>query len=185
MATTAALIAGTGANVAGIGTTAWTNPGNITASDDTRATCAGAVVSNWLTATNFTMTTLPDDAAITRLIATVEGSYSGGTGVSITAATMIVAGAVAGNQLTLAQAFTTTDASYSFDLLPGTVGVAITAALLKTSTTGFAISTTGVGVTASRVDAMYLTVEYSQGFRIRVSSSTNSRRLRRPLISVR
>lgn len=44
--------AGTGANVTGIGTVAWSNPGNITASDGNRASAANGV-SNYLRVSNF------------------------------------------------------------------------------------------------------------------------------------
>lgn len=158
---TGAVIAGTGASVAGIGTAAWATAGNITASDDTRTTSSvGTGVSRWLAATNFTMTTLPDDAVITRLVGTVEASYTTNVA-TITSLSMIVGDAPVGNTITVSQAVTTSDASYSFDLLPGSVGVDITAALLKTSTTGFAVSMTGSNaICTARVDAMYLTVEY-------------------------
>ena len=55
MATTGATLAGTGANDAGAGSVAWTNPGNITADDSSYATVGvdfGAE-SQWLKATNF------------------------------------------------------------------------------------------------------------------------------------
>lgn len=166
MPSTGAIIAGTGASLAGIGTVAWGTPGNITASDDTRASCAGAVVSNWLVATNFDFSTIPNDAIILGVTGTAEASYSGGTGVTITSASFVVGGAVVGTAKTLTTAVTTSDASYTVGSASDLWGYAITPAVLKVSTTGFAISCTGVGVTLARVDAMWLTVTYMVAGRV-------------------
>jgi len=58
-------IAGTGTNVTGIGTVAWTNPGNITANDSnyTVFSVASFKTSNYLQATNFGFS-IPDSATI-------------------------------------------------------------------------------------------------------------------------
>lgn len=162
MPNTGAKIAGTGASLAGIGTVAWVNPGNITASDNTWATCGlgGGQVSLWLVATNFDFSSIPNDAVIVSVTGTVEASYTTGTGVNWTAAQLVVANAVAGTQLAISQALTASDANYTVDLSQGAVGYQITPTLLKTSTTGFAVSMTGVGAVLGRVDAMWLTVEY-------------------------
>lgn len=55
MATTGATLAGTGANDAGAGSTAWSNAGNITADDSSYAsvTVTFGAESQWLKATNF------------------------------------------------------------------------------------------------------------------------------------
>lgn len=188
MTTTAAIIAGTGASLAGIGTVAWTNPGNITASDDTRATTNVGVasVSNWLVATNFDFSTIPNDAVILGVTGTFEGSYITSP-VTLTSASFVVGGAVVGTAKTLSQALTSSDASYTVGSASDLWGYAITPALLKVSTTGFAVSMTGGGAASvARVDAMWLTVDYGyNGFRTRFTSSTLSNRLRRPLMSVR
>lgn len=186
MPTTAAIIAGTGASVAGIGTAAWTNPGNITASDDTRATVgiAGAV-SRWLAASQFDFSSIPDDAVVLGVTGTVEASIASGSG-TITAATLFLAGAPVGAQKTLSTALTGTDANYTIGGANDLWGYNLTPAVLKTSTFGLGVSMTGVGVTSARVDAMWLTVDYGyNGFRIRVTTSTLSNRNRRPLMAVR
>lgn len=161
MPTTDAIIAGTGASLAGIGTAAWVNASNITASDDTRVTLGlNGVVSNWLVATNFDFSTIPNDAIILGVTGTVEASRSSGTSVTITAASLVVGDAAAGTQLAPSQAVTTSDANYTIDLSPPVVGYPITPAVLKVSTTGFAISCTGVGLTTARIDAMWLTIQW-------------------------
>jgi len=57
---------GTGQNLGGIGTLAWTNPGNITGNTTSSATAAlnAGVITNYLTATNFDFSALPNDAII-------------------------------------------------------------------------------------------------------------------------
>lgn len=186
MPTTAAIIAGTGASLAGIGTVAWTNPGNITASDNTNATAAlNSAVSRWLVATNFNFSTIPDDAIILGVTGTVECRY-GGTSGQITSASFVVGDAVVGTAKTLTTAVTSSDASYTVGSASDLWGYGITPAVLKVSTTGFAISMTCVGTTSAVVDAMWLTVDYGyNGFRTRITSSTLSNRLRRPLMAIR
>lgn len=51
--TTAATSAGAGANFAAIGTNAWTNPGNVTVSDNTYATCSTAGTTQGLRGSTF------------------------------------------------------------------------------------------------------------------------------------
>lgn len=159
---TAATIAGAGANLAGLGTAVWAGSGNITASDDARALCAlgGSAVSNWLVATNFGFS-IPLDAVILGLTGTVEASYLTAAA-SITAARLIVANAVAGSQRTLSLALTTSDANYTIGGPSELFDYAITPALLNTSTTGYAISMTGGGGApcTGRVDAMWLTAAW-------------------------
>lgn len=160
---TGAKIAGTGASLAGIGTVAWTNPGNITASDNTRATSAvgSGGVSNWLVATNFDFSTIPNDAIILGVIGTVEASYVSGTKSTLTAASFVVGDAVVGTQKTLAQDVTTSDVSYTVGSVSDLWGYAITPVILKASTTGWALSMTGTGgLNSARVDAMWMTVTY-------------------------
>lgn len=162
MPTTSAIIAGTGASLAGIGTSAWTSVSNITASDNTYANSlsVGAATSQWLVATNFDMSSIPSDAIILGITGTVEAKKLAQT-LTITAASFVVANAVVGTQLALTTDVTTSDVQYAIDLSPGTVGYLITPALLKTSTTGWAVSMTGTGGAASaRIDAMWLTVTY-------------------------
>lgn len=155
------VIAGTGASLAGIGTVAWTNPDRITASDNTYTIAAtSSSVSHWLVATNFDFSTIPNDAIILGVTGTVEAKYTIGSGATITSSSFVVGGAVVGTQKTLAQAITNADAQYTVGSASDLWGYAITPALLKVSTTGFAISVTGSGATTIAVDAMWLTVTY-------------------------
>lgn len=79
--TTSATSAGTGANFASIGTNAWTNPGNITASDNTYATCATAGTTQGLRASNFGFA-IPATATILGVL--VEWERNGPTGTTST-----------------------------------------------------------------------------------------------------
>lgn len=164
MPSTGAIIAGTGANLTGIGTVSWASPGNITASDDTRATTNVGVasVSNWLVATNFDFSSIPNDAAILGVTGTIEASYLTSP-TTVTSASFVVGNAVVGTAKTLSQALTSSDASYTVGSASDLWGYAITPAVLKVSTTGFAVSFTGgAGLSTTSVDAMWLTVEYAQ-----------------------
>lgn len=70
--------AGTGADDAAVGTLTWTNPGNITASDDTRATLTGngGAISHYLKGTNFGFS-VPAGATINGILVEWETSKSG------------------------------------------------------------------------------------------------------------
>lgn len=72
--------AGTGENNAGIGATAWTTPGNITANDGTNlATCNAAASSQYLVARNFGFT-VPTGSTINGIDVFIEATeHSGGT----------------------------------------------------------------------------------------------------------
>ena len=94
-------------------------------------------------------------------LASEEASYINGTSTQITAASFVVGDAVVGTQKTLTTALTTSDVNYTVGSASDLWGYAITPALLNTSTTGFAISCTGVGISnTARVDAMWITVDY-------------------------
>lgn len=71
---------GTGENNAGIGATAWSNPGTISIDNATDATCNAGASSQYLVARNFDFSSIPDDAVIVGVIAEPEASeHSSGT----------------------------------------------------------------------------------------------------------
>lgn len=75
MANTGDVIAGTGENVTGRGSTAWTSPGNITSDDGSDATCSsGSAGSNYLRARNFSFSGVPTNATINGMLAKIEAS---------------------------------------------------------------------------------------------------------------
>lgn len=73
------IFAGTGENNAGIGATAWTNPGNVVSDNATDATCAAAASSQYLVARNYSFT-IPSNATILGILVRVEASeHTAGT----------------------------------------------------------------------------------------------------------
>lgn len=82
MASQGPLSPGTGANDASVGTVAWTNPGNILASDNSNATASAntGVTTNYLKATNFGFS-IPTGATIDGIVVEFERkSNNTGTG---------------------------------------------------------------------------------------------------------
>lgn len=76
MATTGAKIAGTGTSVARGSNTAWTNPGNITANDNTTASCSsGSTGTAYLRASNFGFS-IPTGSVINGVTVVVEMAES-------------------------------------------------------------------------------------------------------------
>lgn len=76
MTTTGAIIAGTGTSVARSTGTAWTNPGNITANDNTTASCSsGTAGSAYLRASNFGFN-IPANSLIQGVTVVVEMAES-------------------------------------------------------------------------------------------------------------
>jgi hypothetical protein len=71
---TGAVFPGTGENNAGIGATAWTSPGSVTADDTVDATCSAAASSQYLIARNFDFSAIPALATITGITVVVEAS---------------------------------------------------------------------------------------------------------------
>jgi hypothetical protein len=79
VASTGNVFAGTGENNAGIGATAWTNPGNIVSDNATDATCNAAASSQYLVARNYSFS-IPGDAKILGITVRIEASeHSTGT----------------------------------------------------------------------------------------------------------
>lgn len=80
MASTGNVFVGTGENNAGIGATAWSNPGNIVSDNGSDATCAAAASSQYLVARNANLTTVPTNATIGGILVRVEASeHTSGT----------------------------------------------------------------------------------------------------------
>ncbi len=76
MASTGNLFPGTGANDAGIGATAWVNPGNIVSDNATDASCTAAASSQYLVAKNFNFTSVPTNATIAGITVRIEAAES-------------------------------------------------------------------------------------------------------------
>lgn len=160
MPTTEMTIAGAGANLAGIGTVAWSDPGNITESAGNDATCTlNTQASNWLRATNFGFA-IPDNAVILGVQVRVGDAHRGlGGTMTITGATLIVEDAVAGTAKTLTTEITSNAADYDIGGAGDVWGCELTPEIVNSSGFGWAVSMTGTG-SAARVDEMSMAVTY-------------------------
>ena len=79
MPSTGNVLAGAGENNAGIGATAWTNPGNVTLGDAADATCNAGASSQYLVARNFPLG-VPTNARILGITVRAEASeHTAGT----------------------------------------------------------------------------------------------------------
>ena len=73
---------GTGADDATVGTVAWTNPGNITTSNGTGATCApvgAAITTHYIKGTNCGFAAIPGGATITGIAVAIKRRVTGAT----------------------------------------------------------------------------------------------------------
>lgn len=96
MANTGNVFPGTGENNAGIGATAWTNPGNIVSDNTTDASCAAGASSQYLVARNFNFASVPTNATIAGVVVRIEASESSAGSETLNARLQDAAGALAG-----------------------------------------------------------------------------------------
>ena len=89
----------TGENNAGIGATAWTSPGNITADDNTTATCNAAASSQYLVGRNNGFT-IPLNATIKGVTVRIAGTESSAGSETMNGRLQDASGALFGNTKT-------------------------------------------------------------------------------------
>lgn len=162
---------GTCASATGVGTVAWTSPGNATASDNTRATANLALnaQTNWLKCTNFGFVDPPlgDDKIVKGIVAEVEASRSG------TGATMAVRdiravkadGTIASTSVATGAcitAWTNNDAFFSCGSSTNLWGETWAAADIRDVDFGVAVSARNTGATTrdARIDVVRVTIYY-------------------------
>lgn len=169
MASTSATSPGTGANNTTVGTVAWSNPGNITTSNNTRATAAlNNSTSNYLMATNFAFT-VPTNAVITGILVEIEKSRTAGTGtLQDSRVHLVKRGTILSNadNKASATAWTGSDAYASYGGSSDLWGAVWTAADLNAFDFGVVISaveTASLAATAG-VDHIRVTVSYDEGY---------------------
>lgn len=171
--TTATTFCGTGASGTTGGTVAWTNPGNITASDLVYAT---AIINNsttrFLQATNFGFS-IPSTATILGITVFIKGKKSSSAGAVELAIRLMKAGVTiaasektgAGNEGTR---LSTVDHTISYGSGTDLWSSVLTPADINTSTFGVAfeaINSAAAAVTIS-VDAISVAISYSGGIAI-------------------
>jgi hypothetical protein len=161
-------VAGTAADDAAVGTTAWTNPGNTASSDDARAVASAVPattgVSQYLKLTNFGFA-LPAGATVTGVRVDWERSASAGTAISTNSIKLVKAGAVAGSEMVGADTaqWTTTDVAFTHGGPANLWGTTWTRDEINAAGFGVAISaknTSGAGVDA-RIDFVRVAVFYT------------------------
>jgi hypothetical protein len=164
--------AGTAANKSGEGSgaLAWTNPGNITASDNVRATAVagGSTGTNWLQATNFGHV-LPVGAIPRGVLAKIEASrISGAVNVEILLMRMIVAGAMIENPSAWVAAWASaTDEVKSFGSEKALIvpwSTTLSKAQIEASNWGVAMVANIPGVATMGIDAVQTEVFYRMPF---------------------
>jgi hypothetical protein len=151
-----------GANVAGIGTIAWSNPGNVTALDATYAdvVLAAGEVSNYLKGTGIAPE-IPDDAIITNIEVRFHVAVGDPVTADITTVQLVVGGAIVGNNLGDSATWVGTKIYSGTTGLAGDWGVTVTPAELRAADFGFVISITDDGSAGTyQVDYMTVSVEY-------------------------
>lgn len=168
MSSTGNVFPGTGENNAGIGATAWTNPGNVVSDNATDATCAAGASSQYLIARNFGFT-VPSIATINGITVRVEASeHSGGTE-SLNARLQDDSAALIGSS----KANTISGTGKSVYTYGGTAdvwGATLTPTILNDADFGVRLwFTTAHDV---RVDFVTLAVEYTVAYSLVIDSAT-------------
>lgn len=175
MASTGNVLAGTGENNAGIGATAWTSPGNVTADDAADATCNAGASSQYLVARNFGFA-IPVGASIAGVTVRAEASeHSAGTE-SLNGQLQNDAGALVGSS----QAQTISGTAKSVYTYGGTAdlwGATLTPAIVNDADFGVRFwFTTSHDV---RVDFVTVAIEYTEAGPPLRRGSRTQRRVRR------
>lgn len=153
--------AGTGADDSAVGTVTWSNPGNVTASDNTYATAAvNSTTSHYLKATNFGFS-IPAGSTIDGVV--VEWERKANTGGAVDNSVKLVkAGSVTGSDKSTGAWWSTTESFVSFGASNDLWGATLSASDVNDSTFGAALSgkSTFGSITLS-VDSCRITVYYT------------------------
>lgn len=155
--------AGTGADDATVGTVAWTNPGNVTASDNVYATNSAAAnkTSHYLKATNFGFT-IPAGATINGVVVEWEIKANNGNATD-NSIKLVKGGTITGNDR-VSGTVPTTEAFVSYGGSTDLWGLTLTASDINASTFGavysFETATSGLSSIVS-VDSCQITVYYT------------------------
>jgi len=161
--------AGTGANVTGIGTIAWTNPGNIVSDNNSFATVTlpnNGSTSNYLRGTNYGFS-IPGSATITGItvvIGKLSSNFFGFTAINDNAVYLVKNGTITGANRA-AGTWPTSETAVSYGGAADLWGTTWTPADINNTNFGVvlsAVNNTGLGVSyTASVDYMQITVNYS------------------------
>lgn len=155
---------GNGTDDSSIGTISWSNPGNITGSDDTYATATMGTVqlSHFLSATNFSFS-IPSGAIINGILVEIERKSVGAVGATIDNSVKIIKGGTPSGTDFAGETWNTgTDRVDSYGGASELWGLAWTYSDINASNFGFAISAGTSGISSDAyVDHVRITVYYT------------------------
>ncbi len=168
MSSTGNVFPGTGANDASIGATAWTSPGNITATDANDATCNAGASSQYLVAKNFGFA-IPSGSAILGITVRVNASESSAGSETLNARLQDAAGALTGTGKT-ASLNGTSKTVYTYGSTADVWGASLTDTVVNDVDFGVRLwFTTSHNVA---IDYVTLAVEYTAGTQALNAAST-------------
>jgi hypothetical protein len=169
VASTGNIFAGTGENLAGIGATAWTNPGNIVSDNATDATNNGSS-SNYLVARNYGLS-VPVGATVVGITVRIELSEHSPGAETLNARLQDENGALIGSGKT-ASVTGTTKTVYTYGSTSDLWGATLTPAIVNDADFGVRFwFTTSHDI---RVDYVTLAVEYTEGTATLTGSASTS-----------
>jgi hypothetical protein len=154
---------GTGASVVGVGTVAWTNPGNVTANDNVIASAnlSSGAITRYLQGTNYGFS-IPATSVINGISLTImrRGS-STSNGISDSTVRLVKAGAVTGSNLASAVVWPSSNTAQTYGGTTNLWGTTWTAADINATNFGAALSATAAGNRTANVDYFQITVYYT------------------------
>lgn len=167
----------TGANTTGIGSTAWTNASNITASDDTYSsvTLAAGAASNYIKATNFGFA-IPNGSTINGIVVEFEKKTDQGNNTNDNAVRIVKGGSIGSTDKSSALAWANNDAYTSYGSSSDLWGTTWTVADINGSTFGAALSCIDNHVNQARicyVDTVRITIYYTSASGSSTSNTVN------------
>lgn len=162
MANTGNVFPGTGENNAGLGATAWADPGNIVSDNTTDSICAAAASSQYLVARNFDFSAIPDGSTINGIFVRIEASEHSASTEALLAQLQDAGGALFGSSKSNTiegNISGTAKAVYTYGGTADVWGATLTAAIVKDADFGVRFwFTTAHEV---RVDYVTMAVEYT------------------------
>lgn len=154
---------GTGTDDSSFGTVAWSNPGNVTASDDSRATVVLLLneESHYLKAVNFGFS-IPSNAVIKGIGVEVEASaLTLGADITDIAVRIVKNNSIGTTDRTSTVAWSTSDTYRRYGGAADLWGDTWTAADINIVNFGFAIAVKAAAADSARIDHIRLTVYYA------------------------
>jgi hypothetical protein len=144
------------------GTIAWSNPGNVTASDNTYATAgmAGSQISHYLTAAGFGFS-LPSDATVQGILVEWERKLGSGTDCRDNAVRIIKGAVIGSTDRSAGGNWPGSEAYASYGGSSDLWGLTWTAADVNASNFGAALSATTTSGGQAAVDHVRITITYA------------------------